>query len=253
MGVPLASRNLAQVSMNLTDFEQTPMHRVFEAVRCEAARYGVTIAGSEIIGLVPNKAVAMSAEWYLQVENFRPELILENRLAQAATNSGLDEFLDALAAPTATPGGGSAAAAAGAMAGALGAMVAGLAKLDTTEFDAHRRFFSEAVQRDARAYDAVVAAYRIPKAERGDAVDRALREAAMVPLEVAERAAGLSQHLGALAETAPAKFRSDIETADALAQAATAGAVANVRINLDSIKIAGIADDLRRRLAALFI
>jgi glutamate formiminotransferase len=81
MGVMLASRNLAQVSMNLTDFEQTPMHRVFEAVRREAERYGVTIAGSEIIGLVPNQAIAMAAEFYLQIENFRSGLILENRIA----------------------------------------------------------------------------------------------------------------------------------------------------------------------------
>ena len=65
MGVPLASRNLAQVSMNLTDFEQTPIHQVFEAVRAEAALDGVEIAGSEIVGLIPNKALAMTAEWYL--------------------------------------------------------------------------------------------------------------------------------------------------------------------------------------------
>jgi glutamate formiminotransferase len=82
MGVPLASRNLAQVSMNLTDFEQTPMHRVFEAVRAEAERCGVTIAGSEIIGLVPNQAIAMTAEYYLRIENFRSGTILENRLAE---------------------------------------------------------------------------------------------------------------------------------------------------------------------------
>ena len=129
MGVPLASRNLAQVSMNLTDFEQTPMHRVFEAVRAEAARYGASIVGSEIVGLIPKRALEMTAEWYLQVENFHPSLVLENRLAEAATVDGLNEFLDELAAPTATPGGGSAAAAAAAMAAALGAMVSGLAKL----------------------------------------------------------------------------------------------------------------------------
>ena len=125
MGVPLASRNLAQVSMNLTDFEQTPMHRVFETVRAEAARYGAAIVGSEIVGLIPKRALEMTAEWYLQVENFHPRLVLENRLAEAAImDGGLNEFLDELAAPTATPGGGSAAAAAAAMAAALGAMVA---------------------------------------------------------------------------------------------------------------------------------
>jgi hypothetical protein len=121
MGVMLASRNLAQVSINLTDFEQTPMHVVFEAVRREAERYGVAVAGSEIVGLIPRKAIELSAEYFLRYENFRPELVLENRIAEAlAARGGLPEFLDALASPSATPGGGSAAAAAAAMAAALG-------------------------------------------------------------------------------------------------------------------------------------
>jgi glutamate formiminotransferase len=80
MGVPLASRNQAQVSMNLTDFEQTPIHAAFEAVRAEAAHYGVAVAGSEIIGLVPKKALEMAAASYLKVENFQSSMILENRL-----------------------------------------------------------------------------------------------------------------------------------------------------------------------------
>jgi len=155
MGVPLASRNLAQVSMNLTDFEQTPIHRVFEAVRAEAARYGASIVGSEIVGLIPKKALEMTAEWYLQVENFQPGAVLENRLvAASAGGGGLNEFLDELAAPTATPGGGSAAAAAGAMAAALGAMVSGLAKLPADTYEADRKFLAEAVKRDAASYDA---------------------------------------------------------------------------------------------------
>ncbi|MFB3825337.1 MAG: glutamate formimidoyltransferase [Bryobacteraceae bacterium] len=83
IGVRLASRNLAQVSMNLTDFEQTPVHLVFEAVRAEAARYGASILSSEIVGLIPRKALEMSAEWYLRAENFRPNVVLENRLAEA--------------------------------------------------------------------------------------------------------------------------------------------------------------------------
>ena len=80
MGVLLESRNLAQVSMNLTDFERMPVSTVFAAVRAEAAMYGVTIAGSEIIGLIPRKALAGSEEWLPTVSNFSPEMILENRL-----------------------------------------------------------------------------------------------------------------------------------------------------------------------------
>ena len=251
MGVPLASRNLAQVSMNLTDFEQTPLHRVFEAVRAEAARYGVSIAGSEIIGLIPKKALELTAEWFLQVENFRPDVVLENRLAQAGPADGLREFLDELAAPTATPGGGSAAAASAAMAASLGAMVCGLAKLPADEFEASRRFLAEAVKRDAQAFNGVVAAYRRPKDERAPFVEQALAEAARVPLEVAEESFATRRKLKTLAQTAPAKFASDVATALALAEAAIAGALANVRINLASMKDEALAADLRRRLSEL--
>jgi glutamate formiminotransferase len=81
VGVMLASRNLAQVSMNLTDFEVTPIHVAFAAVRREAEFHGVGIAGTEIIGLVPKKAVEMAAAAGYHDENLTPEIVLENRLA----------------------------------------------------------------------------------------------------------------------------------------------------------------------------
>ncbi len=80
LGLPLAERGLVQVSMNLTDFEQTPLHVVFDAVKREAAARGVEIAGSEIIGLLPKKALEDAAAHYLQSENFESDLVLENRL-----------------------------------------------------------------------------------------------------------------------------------------------------------------------------
>jgi glutamate formiminotransferase len=81
MGVPLVSRGLAQVSINLTDYEQTPVDCVFEAVETEAARYGAKIASSEIVGLVPRKAFDMAPEFYMRAANFSDEVLLENRLA----------------------------------------------------------------------------------------------------------------------------------------------------------------------------
>lgn len=87
MGVSLASRSLVQVSMNLTDFEQTPVERVFEAVRAQAERCGVRIADSEIVGLIPRKALEMAPEFYRRCGNFRPELVLEERLAKALLES----------------------------------------------------------------------------------------------------------------------------------------------------------------------
>ena len=247
MGVTLASRNLAQVSINLTDFEQTPMHLVFETVRREAERYGVPVVGSEIVGLVPKKALEMAAEYFLRSENFRPELVLENRIAEAlSARTGLAEFLDALAAPTATPGGGSASAAAAAMAAALGAMVTRLAKQDSTPFEDDRRFFTEAVDRDAEAFQKVMAAYKRPKEERAPFVEEALHGAAEVPLQVVERAAAMSARLDAL--QVPAKFASDVAVAKALISAAKTGALENVRINLDSIQDPAFKEAVEARL-----
>jgi glutamate formiminotransferase len=80
IGVMLESRGVAQVAMNLTDFEQTPLHVVFQRVKDEATALGVEVAGSEIIGLVPKTAIEMTAAAYLNIENFTSDLILENRL-----------------------------------------------------------------------------------------------------------------------------------------------------------------------------
>ena len=84
IGISLISRGVAQVSINLTDFELTPLHRVFEMVKREAERHGCKVVGSEVIGLLPRKALELSAEYYLQLENFSTARILENRLASVA-------------------------------------------------------------------------------------------------------------------------------------------------------------------------
>jgi glutamate formiminotransferase len=83
MGVLLEDRRQTQVSINMTDYRSTPLHRVFEMVRSEAARHGVTIAGSEIIGLVPQDALIEAASFYLRLEGFDPSRVLERRLEEA--------------------------------------------------------------------------------------------------------------------------------------------------------------------------
>jgi formiminotetrahydrofolate cyclodeaminase len=249
MGVTLGSRNLAQVSINLTDFEQTPMHLVFETVRREAERYGVPVVGSEIVGLIPKKAIELAAEYFLRFENFKPELVLEHRIAEAVeARGGLPDFLDALAAPTATPGGGSASAAAAAMSAALGAMVTRLAKQDSGEFEDDRRFFTEAVDRDAEAFQKVMAAYKRPKDERAPYVEEALHGAAEVPLQVYERGARMERRLEAL--QIPSKFGSDLAVAKALIVAAKKGVLENVRINLESIQDQGFRASVEARIKA---
>src|SRR5207302_4078630 len=153
-GAGFLVRGMAQVSMNLTDFEQTPIARVFEFVKREAARHGVVPVSSEIVGLIAKKALEDAAEWFLQVENFDSSLILENRLAAVmggkvaagGIRSGVEPFIEQLAAPTATPGGGSAAAAAGAMAAALGDMVAAMSR-GKKAYQQHERELSDAIAR----------------------------------------------------------------------------------------------------------
>jgi glutamate formiminotransferase / 5-formyltetrahydrofolate cyclo-ligase len=82
-GFKLEDRGIVQVSMNLTNYEKTPMFRVFETVKREAARYGVAILESEIVGLVPSAALNAAAEFYLQIEGFKPDQVLENKLRSA--------------------------------------------------------------------------------------------------------------------------------------------------------------------------
>ncbi len=227
MGVDLKARHLAQVSINLTDFEQTPIHRVFEMVKREAERYGVAIVGSEIVGLIPKRAIELTADFYLQLENFSPAQVLENRM-EAALGGAASEapgrlaalaqpFLDAVAQPTAAPGGGSVAALAGALSASLGQMVAGLSRKKksqaahaeqlseaVSEFGAASRFLAEAIDRDAASFESVMAAYKLPQGDpaeqqrREDAIQKALKGAAQVPLEVARQAAELFEKLGQL-------------------------------------------------------
>src|SRR5271167_798059 len=209
-GAGFLVRGLAQVSMNLTDFEQTPVHRVFEMVKREAARYGVTPVSSEIVGLIPKKSLEAAAEWFLQVENFNSSLILENRLAAVmggktavgGLRAGVEPFVEQLAAPTATPGGGSAAAAAAAMAAGLAAMVASMSrgKKAYVQYEAQlsaaiarlsqlREELKSAIDADAESYNVVVKAYKSAKesADGDAAISTALKRATSVPLGVAEK------------------------------------------------------------------
>ena len=89
LGIELKARNQAQVSINLTAFEVTPMHQVFEQVRLEARKHGVEIASSQLIGLVPRRALEAAASHYLEIEDFESDDVLENRLDRLLEDRGL--------------------------------------------------------------------------------------------------------------------------------------------------------------------
>ena len=135
------------------------------------------------------------------------------------------------------------------MGAALGAMVSRLAKLNPAAYEEDRVFFTAAVDRDAEAFQRVMAAYKRPKDERAPFVEEALHGAALVPLEVLERAAAMMARLEKL--EVPARFGSDLAVAKALTVAAKAGVLENVRINLDSIQDAGFKAAVEARLGAI--
>jgi glutamate formiminotransferase / formiminotetrahydrofolate cyclodeaminase len=273
-GAGFLVRGLAQVSMNLTDFEQTPIHRVFEFVKREAARYGVNPVSSEIVGLIPKRALEQAAEWFLQVENFDSSLILENRLsavmggkmAVGGLRAGVEPFVEQLAAPTATPGGGSAAAASGAMAAGLANMVASMSrgKKAYLQYEKElsgaiarlsvlREELKAAIDADAESYNAVMKAYKQAKesADGDGIINAALRQATSVPLMVAERASDVRQIAESLKPITNPNMGSDLTTSIALARAAIESALANVEINLESLKDEVFVRETRSKAAGL--
>jgi glutamate formiminotransferase/formiminotetrahydrofolate cyclodeaminase len=216
--------------------------------------------------LIPKLALEQAAEWFLQVENFDSSLILENRLAAVMSgkvtvgglSAGIAPFIEQLAAPTATPGGGSAAAAAGAMAAGLASMVASMSrgKKAYLQYESQlseavaritplREQLTSAIDADAESYKEVMKAYRAAKeakepGEGSRAITAALQQATSVPLGVAERAAEVARIANQLKPITNPNMNSDLITAIALAGAALEGALANVTINLNSINPASI-------------
>jgi len=248
---------LAQVSMNLTNFRRSPMAQITETVRREAARYGTSIHHSEIVGLVPNQALVNAARWYLQLDGFENEQLLDSRLFSwqseqvSAAKPEQADFLDQVAEGTPSPGGGSAAAHSGALAAALVAMVArltvGKAKYAEAEAEAWqviaraeelRKVLSAAIDLDAQAFDGILQARRLPKTDeaqqqaRTDAIYQATLHAARVPLETAGECFAVLRLAARMAEIGNLNAISDAGAGAQLALAAFRSAALNVRINL---------------------
>ena len=255
-GMGILVEGLAQVSMNLTNFRKTPVARVVELIRREAERYGVAVHHSELVGMIPQEALVDAAVWYLQLDQFEPEQILEQQIEAAAGESAgsqtpADSFQDELASANPTPGGGSAAAHTGANAAALVAMVARLTtgKKKYAEVQEEmwaileraedlRSQLNAAVSEDAAAFDGLMTAIKMPRdtdeqvQARQEAMHAATLHAARIPLKVC----GLAVEVLELALQVVAKGNlnaiSDGGSAAAHAQAALTSAGLNVRINL---------------------
>ena len=258
-GLGLLVDGRAQVSMNLTNFRETPIARVVEFIRREAQRYGVGIHHSELVGLIPQEALVDAAVWYTQLDQFDKEQILESRLFSSAAASDHPtpqpvSFIEELASPTPTPGGGSAGAYAGAMGAALVAMVAGLTigKKKYAEVEAEmqairvmaeklRKELTQAADDDASSFEVLMATFKLPKetdeqkAARSSAIIKATLNAANVPLHVAEDSVKVMELALKCAKHANVNAISDAMSGFAMARASITAAGYNVRINVKSL------------------
>lgn len=286
LGFELRDRSIVQISMNMVNFLGTPLFRAFEMVRSEAERYGASIVGSEIVGLVPQAALNACSDFYLRLENFSEDQILENRLQQALETSGqtistgrseadkraakLGSFPAEVAAGTPVPGGGSVSAFVASLATALGQMMcnmtAGRAKyaavegqvLDIrTELEALQQTLEARIDEDAASFDGVLAARRLPKeteAEklaRATAIQEATQHAATVPFRMAHEAFKVLEQLADLAEIGNPNLLCDVTVGAQLALTAIKGARYNVLINLSSLDSKELVEEYRSTINSL--
>ncbi|MDE3035807.1 MAG: glutamate formimidoyltransferase [Nitrospirota bacterium] len=269
IGVKLASRGLVQVSMNLTNQEETPLHVAFEAVCQEAARHHVRIAGSEVIGLIPQGALLGAAERFLKLERFDRSQVLEARLESALAGmskgqtvapgnlgpaaSSLHAFCEAVSAAHPTPAGGSVAALVGALAASLGLMACRIGppatarpSIDSGTIDSQnalqaieqrlialRQQLEELVQADAQAYEQFIEARRLPKTDpqRETEMAQRLHRATHVSLEIADLACEVATLLRPLPAQTKPSVRADLQVGLMMALAAAEAGVHNAEEN----------------------
>jgi glutamate formiminotransferase/formiminotetrahydrofolate cyclodeaminase len=257
LGFEIKERGLAQISMNLVNYPKTPIFRVFEMIKAEAERYGVPIISSEIVGLTPLNALLDVADYYLKLENFKREQVLENKLMTFAggEKEGLEQFIEEVASSSPAPGGGSVSAAAGALASALSSMVCRLTigkkrfkdvedelKQVLEKAEALKKQMQEFIIKDAESFDKVMDAFKLPKytdeekEKRKSAVEAATKGAIEVPLQVMEKASEALGIIKVVAEKGNPNMISDGGVSSLMARTAAEGAYLNVRINLNSIE-----------------
>ncbi len=271
LGFELKERGIVQVSMNMTDYHKSQLFKAQELVELFAERYGVPVVGSEIVGLVPMDALVDAAEFYLKLENFSREQILEKRLftpsPSSLTDMSLLRFSEEVGSKKATPGGGSVSAYMGALASGLVCMVARitLSKKEVAQEsdqlqelirkgeELRQRFLGLVVE-DAESFDAVMQAFKLPK-DKPDARRKTIQEATMkaaeIPLRTLESSIEVLHLAGEVAKYGATNALSDITTSISAGRAALEGAASNVLINLDMLDDKHYVDQTRSRVSEL--
>jgi len=270
-GLGLEVDGQAQVSMNLTDTDTTPIWRAYDAVKLEAEKRGVSPTWSEIVGLVPAHALFETAVHHIQLRGFSSERVLEHKVREAMTGGEtLSGFVEAVASSAPMPGGGSVVAHVGALGAALAEMVAGLTigRKKYVAVDGEMKELAARavtlgarlaalVKEDSDSYALVSAAYKLQKetpvqvAARDAAIQAALMKAAAVPLETARACVAVAKLAASCAQNGNTNAVSDAGVAALLAEAACKGAAYNVRINVSSMSDPHAGRELADEAAAL--
>jgi len=270
-GLGLEVDGQAQVSMNLVDIEKTPLYRAYDMVKMEAEAHGVSPTWSEVVGLVPERALFDTAARHLRLRDFTTGMVLERKVREAVSGGeSLSAFIASVAAPTPAPGGGAVAAHVASLGAALTQMVAGLTigRKKYAAVDAEMRELalqaaaaggelSSLAQRDSAAYEEVMAAYRLPKetadqtSARQQAIDTALLGAARVPLETARVCTRVARLASIAADKGNSNAASDAGVAALLAEAGCRAASYNVQINVSSLSDPSSGHALLTEMAGL--
>jgi len=278
LGFELKERGIVQVSMNLTNYRKSQLFKAYELVKLFADRYGVPVVGSEVVGLAPMDSLVDSAEFYLRLENFSRNQVLERKLfaprPSTLTDQSLAIFSEEVASKKSTPGGGSVSAYMGALAAGLLCMVAqitlrkkepppGAEKLNDVvkEGEALRQKLLRLVVEDTEAFDLVMRAFKLPKDQpetRKKAIEESTIKASEIPLSTLDCSVKVLRLAHEVAEKGSTNALSDVVTAVSAARAAVEGAASNVLINLAGLsdqkyvdKISRQVSDLRKEAAQL--
>lgn len=266
-GVALEATGQAQVTMNLINHRKTPIHRALEAVQREAERHGATVTDTELVGLVPLDALLRSARWYLKLKGFKRRQIID---FQFGDEGRLDRFVEDVAGSSPAPGGGAVSAMNGLMGSALFAMVGRLTLTGKKYAAAHPLMrevadragarmegFRALMDEDTEAYEAVAAAYKLPreseqeKARRAEAIQAGLKVAVAVPLKTCRLCAEALADAEALLEKGNPNAITDVGVGVMLYEAGFKGARLNVDINLGSIQDAAFVERTREEVGRL--
>ena len=257
IGVALSSRGMVQVAMNLTDYLVTPILTAFQIVKAEAAKRGIEVAESELVGLVPQAALDHATAASLQLDRFDSSQVLETRIAEAMLKKEpahtLSDFLAMVADAKPTPAGGSVAALVGALAASLGVMGARLGEQPNREqrlLELSRQLH-RLVQADTDVYTELTDAYKIPKQhpDRLHAISIALQHATEVPLEVAELSCEVARFLHTLRERGKPTIQSDLTVGLTVAIAAAQAGLVTVRTNINAQRNQQLIENFRVRIA----